>query len=257
MKKIIVLCAAFVVLTACNNNEIETLQGKDYGSVTDVDGNVYPTVKIGDQVWMAADLRTTHYADGTEIPLAPELYVTATYPDSYKDGAQRYERNKTEFPNAGVYYNWAALTRAKDGQSPSPTAANMTQGPCPKGWRVPSMADWQVLINNLGGMKLAGGNLKALTEWQAPNTGATNSSLLNLLPVGQYLFTQQMKDSGRVDAFDRYGYYGIYWAADEGNTWIGKGVYLHYNTAELYTIDEAKTAGICLRCIMEDALNEN
>ena len=114
------------------------------------------------------------------------------------------------------------------------------------------MSDWQILINNLGGFKQAGGNLKALTDWIAPNAGATNASLLNMWPVGQYLFTQQMVDSGRTDAFDQYGYYGIYWAADEGNTWIGKGVYLHYNTAELYTIDEAKTAGICLRCLQED-----
>ena len=251
MQRFLWISMAVLLLAACNN-DITSLDGQSDGSATDIDGNIYPTVKIGNQVWMAADLRAVHYEDGTEIPLAPELCVTATYPDSYEAGAQCFERDKNTFPHAGVYYNWAALTRARNCQSPSPTAANKTQGPCPKGWRVPSMSDWQILINNLGGFKQAGGNLKALTDWIAPNTGATNASLLNMWPVGQYLFTQQMVDSGRTDAFDQYGYYGIYWAADEGNTWIGKGVYLHYNTAELYTIDEAKTAGICLRCLQED-----
>ena len=250
MKKNVLILFAAVALLACENETV-TLDGQLYGTITDVDGNEYPVVKIGNQVWMAADLHTTHYADGTEIPLAAELYVTANYPESYKDGALRFERDRQTFSSVGTYYNWSALTRAKDGQSASPTVVDKAQGPCPKGWRVPSMEDWKILINNLGGDKQAGGNMKSLTDWNNPNTGATNSSQLNLLPTGQYLFTQQMLDSGRSDVFDQYGYYAIYWAADEGNTWIGKGVYLSYKTAEVYAIDEAKTAGCCLRCIME------
>jgi len=103
------------------------------GSVTDIDGNVYQTVKIGNQVWIVENLRTTKYNDGTPIPLVTDTtawkalttpgycyYNNTTHADSIK----KY----------GALYNWYAVDTKK-----------LT----PKGWHVPTDAEWTILQNYL------------------------------------------------------------------------------------------------------------
>jgi uncharacterized protein (TIGR02145 family) len=139
----------------------------DFNNVTDIDGNVYSTVTIGTQVWMAEDLKTTHYTDGTPIP-----YVTDN-PEivNLKSGAYCWfnneESNKTIY---GAVYNWYA------------TADKL----CPVGWHVSTYSDWATLIDYCGGWELAGGKLKeaGAIHWDAPNTGATNETGFTALPAG-------------------------------------------------------------------------
>jgi uncharacterized protein (TIGR02145 family) len=133
-------------------------------TVTDIDGNVYNTVKIGNQCWMQSNLRTSKYRNGDSI-------------------------------NSGLNNNdWNAATTGAYGQQNLPGsleyygnlynhyAVSDNRGLCPTGWRVPTIQEWFVLADFLGGQQIAGGKLKqALTQpqvfgWDAPNVGATNES---------------------------------------------------------------------------------
>jgi uncharacterized protein (TIGR02145 family) len=135
--------------------------------VTDYDGNTYKTVRIGDQIWMAENLRTTHYSDGTPV----QNFI--------------YNNEETNVSKYGRLYRWAAAMRNATSSNSNPSGI---QGVSPVGWHIPSNAEWLELVNNLGGSSVAGGKLKSIgtTDWVEPNTGATNESLCNALPAGFY-----------------------------------------------------------------------
>ena len=109
-------------------------------SIIDYDGNIYHTVEIGQQCWMKENLRTTHYEDGTVIPLGTITSETVAY---------RYEPGGSflNVPTFGYLYNWAAVMH---GTASSNTNPSEVQGICPSGWHVPSYAEWMQLINYVG-----------------------------------------------------------------------------------------------------------
>jgi uncharacterized protein (TIGR02145 family) len=142
-------------------------------TVNDIEGNIYEIVQIGSQCWMAENLKTTKYNDGSSIPFIR---------DSAAWGALTTPAycwfNNNEFTNKrtfGALYNWYALS------------GNNGKNPCPLGWHVPSKADWDILTGYLGGPEIAGGKLKEVgtMHWGEPNTGATNESGFTALP-GSY-----------------------------------------------------------------------
>ena len=181
-------------------------------TVTDIDGNVYPTIIIGDQEWMTENLRVTHYNNGD--PIATDLSdedwenadggAYAVFPHFIAPGIDSDEEMAEIY---GLFYNWHTFY-TEDG------------GLCPAGWRVPSQADWDALIGPLGGQHEAGAPLKGTRtapdddhpRWDAPNTGATNASEMSLYPSGRrnndgsyqnfgtrvwYWVTESLDDSGR------------------------------------------------------------
>jgi len=138
-------------------------------TVTDIDGNVYKIVKIGDQWWMAENLKVTHYRNGDPLPKITDN----TEWENLRSGAYCSYGNKDE--NIGTYgllYNWYAVNDARS--------------IAPEGWHIPSEAEWQTLINYLGGNEVAGGKMKlqGTSFWKRPNTGATNESGFSALPGG-------------------------------------------------------------------------
>lgn len=139
------------------------------GTVTDVDGNVYQTIGIGSQFWIAENLKTTKYNDGTSIPLVTDnrdwsLLFTPAYCWYNNDEIN----NKITY---GALYNWYTLNTGKL---------------CPSGWHVPNNTEWAVLASYLGGPEVAGGKMKVpgTDYWNSPNTGATNSSGFSAFPGG-------------------------------------------------------------------------
>ena len=138
--------------------------------VTDYDGNRYKTVKIGNQIWMAENLRSIHYSDGTAIP----YYI--------------YNNDAANLLIYGRLYSSAAVLK---GTASSNTNPSNVQGIAPNGWHLPSKAEWQELADYLGGINVAGGKMKELgtTHWITPNTGATNESGFNALPAGMHDFS--------------------------------------------------------------------
>ena len=137
--------------------------------VEDIDGNVYRTIIIGTQVWLAENLKTTHFNDGTPIPFVEDQLA---WYELGAPGACLYKNDESANRNTyGALYNWYTVD---------------TGLLCPAGWHVPSDEDWTILINYLGGEEVAGGMMKeeGVAHWISPNTGATNSSGFTALPAG-------------------------------------------------------------------------
>ena len=135
------------------------------GTVTDYDGNVYRAVRIGNQIWMAENLRSTHSSDGTPI-------TGFVYDD---DPAQ-----------AAVYGRLYAAEAFMKGSASSNANPSGVRGIAPAGWHIPSPTEWLQLAGALGGEQVAGGKLKesGTAHWQSPNTAASNESLFCALPAG-------------------------------------------------------------------------
>ncbi|MEA4935104.1 MAG: fibrobacter succinogenes major paralogous domain-containing protein [Paludibacter sp.] len=138
-------------------------------SVTDIDGNVYSTVTIGTQTWMAENLKTTHYRNGDPIP---NVTGDSQWGNLYSGAYCWYDNNIANKDIYGALYNGYAV---KDSRNIAP-----------QGWHVPTKEEWITLINYLGGDSVAGGKLKqkGTAYWDSPNTGASNSSEFNALPGG-------------------------------------------------------------------------
>lgn len=109
-------------------------------TVTDVDGNVYNTVQIGEQCWMRENLKTTKYANGTTIPLSTNTSSNVTITGPYRKCP---DNNSSNVVNYGYLYSWVAVMNAAAGSTASPSGV---QGICPDGWHVPSDAEWSQLL---------------------------------------------------------------------------------------------------------------
>jgi uncharacterized protein (TIGR02145 family) len=163
-------------------------------TVKDLEGNVYKTITIDTQVWMAENLKTLKYNDGTAIPLviedvAWEALTTPAYCWYDKDATT----NKNTY---GVLYNWFVVN---------------TNKLCPKGWHVPTDREWKTLTTFLGGEDIASGKLRetGTTHWQSPNDGATNESGFTALPGGYRDATGTCYDIGVM---------GYWWSSSEVST---------------------------------------
>ena len=110
-------------------------------SVTDYDGNTYNTVQIGNQCWMKENLKTTHYSDGTEIPLSTTIYPYGDTITPLRYYPNNLSSNLTAY---GYWYNWEAVMKNAPSSNNNPSGR---QGVCPVGWHVPSKAEWEELIN--------------------------------------------------------------------------------------------------------------
>ncbi len=137
-------------------------------TVKDIDGNVYKTVTIGTQVWMAEDLKTTKYNDGTPIPYVAD---DTEWKNLRSDAYCWYNNDESNKTTYGALYNWYTTNTGKL---------------CPVGWHVSTNSDWEKLIDYGGGWEIAGGKLKeaGTTHWDAPNIGATNEFGFTALPGG-------------------------------------------------------------------------
>ena len=204
-----------------------------YGIVTDIDGNSYNTVMIGDQEWMAENLRTTSV--NIEEPI-PEVTDDSEWAGDPGWAYCWYDNNGDKYGEVyGALYNYHVIFSGLL---------------CPVGWRVPTRDDWDTLIETAGGPSVAGGKLKSTTvHWQDPNAGATNEFSFNALPGG--IRTGKETETASAGEFVFMGEFGV-WAA-YAFTWEGDSggsIYLmHYN--QEYALEgylEVK-AGVSVRCI--------
>jgi uncharacterized protein (TIGR02145 family) len=198
-------------------------------TVTDVDGNVYHTVKIGTQTWMVENLKTTHYRNGDAIPnekIAQNWVNLAT--GAYVDNPNTIDYAKIY----GHLYNWFAVKDARN--------------IAPLGWHVPSDSEWATLAEFLGGKSVASDKLResGTSHWQAPNTGATNSTGFRALPGGY-----RKLDGGFLPMND--GSIGCYWATDEYSNTKGKECDFNVSDPVLDFVNFAKIAGLSVRCVKD------
>jgi len=154
---------------------------QEAGKFTDTrDGNVYKTVTIGKQIWMAENLRYLPSIVGPETTSATTPYY---YVYDYSGTNVNAAKATSNYKTYGVLYNWTA---AMAGSASSTQNTSGVQGVCPKGWHLPGNADWTQLVDHLGGTSLAGGKLKetGTVHWTSPNNGATNETGFTALPGG-------------------------------------------------------------------------
>ena len=193
----------------------------------DKDGNVYKTVTINSQVWMAENLKTTKYQNN-------ELIGTTTVPTSDISGesSPKYQwpsgGNESNVGTYGRLYTWYAVIDNRN--------------ICPVGWHVPNNVEFSTLMSNLGGDDIAGKKLKELgtTHWASPNTEATNESGFTALPGGY---------RGYEGSYNFAGYTGYFWSSteyDANNAWY-RGLY--YNGAYDHNLSNNKKVGFAVRCI--------
>lgn len=199
---------------------------KSVSQVTDIDGNVYKTVKIGNQEWMAENLNVGHYRNGDSILKINDKYESS----SYETGAWCYYDNdsKNEKPY-GKLYDWYAV--------------NDTRGLAPEGWHIPSDAEWTELINFLGGDKVAGAKLKATILWKNPNTGATNENGFNAIPGGFLTYRLQFLSKDQS---------GFYWSSTEYDKDLHAwSLNLNCNKSDIGHNESFKTEGQSIRCVKD------
>jgi len=208
------------------------------------DGNVYKTVTIGEQVWMAENLAYLPAVSpapkgGGSGEFAPPSAnfsmagpsATETelkyYVYNYSGRDVDYAKTTASYQNYGVLYNWAAAKIA-----------------CPEGWHLPSDAEWEQLLNHLGGSTTAGGKMKetGTTHWASPNTGATNESTFTGLAGGIYKFAYGVHS---------IKYYGFWWSSTESNTDNAWYRNLNYNNSGVGRYNNNKKNGLSVRCVRE------
>ncbi|HZK24421.1 MAG TPA: FISUMP domain-containing protein, partial [Oscillospiraceae bacterium] len=213
------------------------------GTFTDSrDGNVYKFVTIGNQVWMAENLKYLPVVvkPSTESRTDPHYYVY-----DY-DGTNVNAAKKTDnYSTYGVLYNWPAAMARSASSTANPSKV---QGVCPTGWHLPSDVEWTQLIDYLGGDEAAGGKLKetGTAHWDSPNRGATNETGFTALPGGY---------RNNTGTFNYIGYYGTWWSATENNATDAWNRYMSHNNSAVYRNDNDKEVGFSVRCVRDYATN--
>ena len=148
------------------------------GTVQDIDGNIYKTVKIGHQVWMAENLRTTKYNDGTSINLITDFQA---WGKATTGAYSWYMNNIDNKPTYGGLYNMKAAESKKI---------------CPKGWHVPVIEEWDAFVTALGSNP--GSKIKEVgtKNWLKNTSNVTNESGFNALPAGYRNANGQFYNAG-------------------------------------------------------------
>lgn len=199
-----------------------------YGLTADQEGNVYKTVNIGTQTWMAENLRTTIYNDGTPIP-------NVTDNDEWGNlitGAYCNYMNTFDNDSIAIYgrlYNGYAIKTGKL---------------APIGWHIPSNDEWTTLFDYLGGEDIAGGKLKesGYNHWKDPNTGATNSSGFTALPSGI---------RGYYNKFFSTGTCAFLWSLTEKDTAKFWSYVINHDTLKVSQSFYGKHYGLSIRCLKD------
>ncbi len=221
------IMGVFLLVTSSCSKKSDTTTPPSAITVTDIDGNVYNTVKIGTQTWLVENLKTTRYNDGAPIPLVTD---SATWSTLTTPGYCWYDNDAANKNTYGALYNWFTVNTGKL---------------APDGCHVPTDDEWTTLTTYLGGENVAGGKLKetGTTHWRSPNAGATNESNFTALPGG----IRNVNGS-----FKAIGDDGYWWSATEAGS-TGKVWYrnMNYNNEGVVRVGNNKINGHSVRCIMD------
>jgi uncharacterized protein (TIGR02145 family) len=194
------------------------------GNVIDICGNIYPTVKIGDQEWMAENLRVTYFSNGDAIP---DVTDGPTWTDLNISAFCWYNNDVANKAGFGALYNGFAVTDFRN--------------ICPSGWHVPNDTDWSTLFTYLGGENVAAGPMKVAGLWNNPNTGVCNTSNFSATPGGA---------RGDNGIFYYLFHHAFFWSSTiQGNFLRAKYIIHDYTNVQAGAY--AKPNGMSVRCIKD------
>jgi uncharacterized protein (TIGR02145 family) len=198
--------------------------------LTDIDGNIYNIVTIGEQIWMTQNLRTTKFSDNSDIPQVTDNAAWSTISTPAFCWYKNDEFSNKQ--NYGALYNWFAVNTGKL---------------CPTGWHVPSEKEWMALTDNLGGEFIASGKLKEVGKehWMDPNDGATNDYGFTALPGGY-------RTGLAAGSFRARGYLGYWWGSTEYDLTGARARLMTYDTREIARGTALKKNGYSVRCVRDN-----
>ncbi|MBR4488830.1 MAG: fibrobacter succinogenes major paralogous domain-containing protein [Bacteroidales bacterium] len=216
-------------------------------TLTDIDGNTYNTVQIGQQCWMKENLRTTKYADNTTISQGSSTSTTTAYwyyPNNSSSNMSTY----------GLLYNWKAVMRDATSSSANPSGV---QGICPNGWHVPSDAEWTQLTDYVSSQiqyvcgsdnTYIAKSLASTTGWNSStstcavgNTPSNNNATgFGAFPAGYY-----------AGSYGSFGTYAYFWSATEGSSGYAyyRSLLNYYAYVSRYYY--GKNHGFSVRCVRD------
>jgi uncharacterized protein (TIGR02145 family) len=217
--------------------------------VTDIDGNFYPSVVIGNQEWMAENLKTTKYRNGTLIEYPGSNNSTWT---NNTTGAYAWYQNVPTWKDKyGAFYNWYAV--------------NNSHGLCPVGWHVPNDAEWTGLVNYLASQGFpnsfiasgAGNALKSCRQENSPLGGDCNTTEHPRWNSNPYNYGFDEFGFSALPASERYSNGNFYELGQRGSWWTATDAVsndawqrqLYDNDGRVYRFSKAKTVGYSVRCV--------
>jgi len=201
-----------------------------------IDGREHRTVKIGDQIWLAENLKVTHYRNGEEIPYVKDMF---NWGRQYSAAYCAYENEESHAETYGYLYNWYAGVDDRH--------------LAPEGWRVPADEDWKVLEKHLGMSQSAadstswrgkeGDKLKeeGTDHWASPNIGDINGIGFSALPGGLRSAPSD-QDKGKWASF---------WTSTEFRGNYAWGRILHSMESEICRDYFAKQVGKSVRLVKD------
>lgn len=201
---------------------------KQTNEVSDVDGNIYKTVKIGEQTWMAENLKVTHYQNGDEIQFVSD---NLEWSQQQNGAFCFYNNDSINSKKYGNLYNWYAITDARK--------------IVPKGWHIPTLDEVNQLISYLKGDTTAAAKMKVngAEFWITQNQYSTNSSGFSALPGG-YRFG----DDGTFHTLGSNGYWWTSTGSFELFSWSNRS----YNVfADINRDKQYLTYGFSIRCVKD------
>jgi uncharacterized protein (TIGR02145 family) len=223
--------------SSCSENPSSTDNKRDNNpeTVEDIDGNIYPVIKLGDQFWMAENLRTSRFRNGDPIEPASGSQSASVW----------YNNKEPENKAYGKLYNFYAVTDSR--------------GLCTAGWKVPSDEEWQelertlgmteedvinrnTLFSSRGSDQNVGGKLKATgtDDWDSPNTGATDELNFSALPAG-------IEDRG----FWQKGQSASFWTSSQSSNIYAIYRSIRHNETGINWRFYHRTQKISVRCILD------
>ena len=241
-----------LMAAGCNSND--RVPGPEYHeTLTDIDGNVYDVVVIGDQAWMAENLRVNSYRNGDPVTggldddawLAANMGAYAVYPHDEVDGLDAQQEVMEAY---GVLYNWYAV--------------NDPRGLCPPGWHVPTDEELTALTDYIREhvqQDNVANVLKSCRQVNSPLGGAcdtgqhprwdeneahhgTDDLGFNALPAGNR--------SPHHGGFETIGHWWTIWSSTEHDAGQAVQRWVRSNSGSVFDLDPAdKTAGKSVRCI--------
>jgi uncharacterized protein (TIGR02145 family) len=247
---ILIFAGLLFAVVACDNTDDSIEDGQSLDKLKDADGNVYKTIKIGTQTWMAENLKTTMYNDGTKIPNVTNLSEWLKLTTGAFCNNQNLDINGATY---GRLYNWHAVNTGKL---------------APAGWHVATYDDWKTLLNyvkaNTGTSGSVAKALAAASNWGASSdAGAIGNDLtknnitgFSALPGGfMHIETEALEGYYYYIRFEDIGYYGSWWSSGSSTRGVKLAagtVWLKYDDNNLYLGYDFQEGGNSVRCVKDN-----
>lgn len=197
-------------------------------TVTDIDGNVYQTITIGTQVWMAENLKVSKFRNGDVIS---HTFDEFNWKSLEQEGYCEYENDVDLGEVYGKLYNWYAVADPRN--------------ICPVGWHIPTASEWMTLISFLGGEGAAGNAMKeaGTSHWMLNNAECSNESTFTALPGGYRDYLGIFRDINS---------YGFWWCSNGFDADRAWALELADNYPGVFIISIDKSSGFSIRCVKDN-----